>query len=145
MKIVMAIVDELNNNLLDTYFDKIIITGNFIKVYNKNKIGLYNLISFNKILDCIWDYITIHPQGILVASNSTFGFFSLDGKKVLNCEWDKIKVTPNGLIVYSNNKQGFYNYNGICIFECSYRNIEVYSKAIVAFKNKKRYVYNIFH
>lgn len=145
MKIGMTLIDELNNNLLGTYFDKINIVGNFIKVSCENKIGLYSLNDFNKILDCIWESINIQPQGILVSLNSLYGFFTLDGRKILNCEWNKIRVTQNGLIVCSNNKQGFYDYNGICILECSYRNIEVYTNAVIAFKNKKRYVYNIIH
>lgn len=144
LKVENVLRNEKGENVLNDYFESIIIKGNFILVQKNGFKGLFNAENFNKILECEWDKIVFDWNYILAYRNSQVAVFEQNGNKILECEWDKVIIYEKGLLAIKNGMQGFFKYNGTPILNCVWRRIEPYSEVILAYRGKgaKRIIYD---
>lgn len=144
LKIEQVLRDENGENVLNDYFDSIIIKADSIIVKKNNLYGIYNLHTFKKILDCEWDKVIFDTNYILAYKYSQIAVFDCEGTKILNPEWDKVVLYEKGILTTKNGAQGFFKYNGTTILECVWKRIEPYANVILAYRGEgaKRILYN---
>lgn len=96
LKIEQVLRNEKGENVLKDYFDSITIKADVIIVKKNELYGLYNGITFKKILNCEWEKIVLNGEYILVYKYSRVGLYDLEGNKILDCEWNKMVLYEQG-------------------------------------------------
>ena len=134
LKIQQVLRNENGENVLNDYFDTIIIKDQFVIVKNNKLTGLFNAQTLNPILHCEWDKIVLDGDYILAYKNCEIAIFDVTGKRVLEFNCNKAVLYSKGILVTSNDKQGFFKYDGTAILECVWKRVELYPDVIVAYK-----------
>lgn len=144
LKIEQVLRNEFGENVLGDFFENITIKGEFAIVKKENLLGLYNVKTLKKILECDWDKIAFDREYIIVSRYSKIGIYDILGNNILECKWDKVVLYEYGILVTKNKVQGFYNYNGKPILECVWKRIEPYQEIILAYRGNgaKRVLFN---
>ena len=144
VRIEQVLRNEKGENVLNDYFETITIKGGDIIVKKEGLFGLYDAVTYNKILDCEWDKIVFDGNYIMVSRCAKFGLYDRDGKVVLEAIWDKLVLRTNGILATNNGFQGFFKYNGVVLLECVWKRIEPHAQCMLAYMGKgaKSVMYN---
>ena len=134
LKIEQVLRNEKGENVLKDYFDSITIKADVIIVKKNELYGLYNGITFKKILDCEWEKIILNGDYILVYKYSKIGLYDFEGNKILDCEWNKVVLYEHGILVSQNGLQGFFKYDGSVLLECVWKRIEPLREVLIAYR-----------
>ncbi len=134
LKVECVLRDENGNNVLNDFFDSIIVREKYILVKRGLNYGLYNTTTLQKILDCEWNSIKGENSYIIAQKDGFSYLFTNEGKKVLKSGYDIIKIFKKGILVSKNRKKGFIRFDGKVILYCDWKNIEPYTQALIAYK-----------
>ena len=134
LKIEQVLRNEKGENVLKDYFDTITIKADVIIVKKNELYGLYNGVTFKKLLDCEWDKIVLNGDFILSYKYSQIALFDSEGNQILKCEWNKIVLYEHGILASKNGLQGFFRYDGSAILECVWRRIEPFHEVLIAYR-----------
>ena len=137
LKVEQVLRNEQGDNVLNDYFDSIVIKEDYIIVKKNNLFGLYNLKTLKKVLDCEWNKIVVSGRFVLAYKYSKIAVFDLEGNTILKHEWDKVVLYKKGFLVTKNDMQGFYGYNGRAILKCEWKRIIPYTNVMLAYKGEK--------
>ena len=136
LKIEKILRNEKGKNVLKDSFDEITIKSNAVIVKKDGQYGVYNMNTFQKILECVWDKIALNGEFILAHKYSQIALFKFDGSQILQCEWKSIVLYERGILATKNELQGFFAYDGTVILECVWKRIEPFHEVLVAYRGK---------
>lgn len=144
VKIEQVLRNENGENVLNDYFETITIKGNDIIVKKEGLSGLYDAVTYRKILNCDWDKIASEGDYFMVSRYAKVGLFDREGKVVLEAVWDRLVLCSNGILATNNGVQGFFKYDGTALLECVWKRIEPLAQCMFAYMGKgaKRVLYN---
>lgn len=144
VKIEQVLRNENGENVLNDYFETITINGNVIIVKKEGLFGLYDAVTYKKILNCEWDKIVFDRNYIMVSKGTKVGLYDYDGNVVLEAIWDRLVLYANGILATKNGVQGFFRYDGTVLLECIWKRIEPLAQIMFAYMGKgvRRVLYN---
>lgn len=134
LKIEQILRNENGENVLNDSFDTITIKSGAIIVNKNGLYGLYNGVTFKKLLDCEWDKIVLNGNFILSYKYSQIALFDFEGNQILKCEWNKLVLYEHGILASKNELQGFFRYDGSAVLECVWRRIEPAHEVLIAYR-----------
>ena len=137
LKIEQILRNEKGENVLNDSFDTITIKAKAIVVKKNGFYGMYNGITFRKILDCEWEKIVLNGNFILPYKHSQIALFDYEGNQILPCEWNEIILYEHGILASQNGLQGFFKYDGSVLLECVWKRIEPFREVLIAYRGNR--------
>ena len=135
LKIQQVLRNELGENVLNDYFDMIVLKNKYILVKKDGLTGIYDSSTMKQTLKCEWKKIILEDDYIIAFKESQIGVFNSLGKNILNSlNWDEVRLVGKGIIATKNGKQAFFRYDGKMILDCIWKRIESYPQILLAYQ-----------